>query len=105
MTGCHGQWPGVQAITHRAAETAAVIGWIGNGRTGGHVTPKLSFPAERRKARGEGNPGGKTGLNLSTWIPFPRRWTPLAGDDIALGRDVSSSPYPPACFSQSTASW
>jgi len=32
----------------------------------------MSFPAERSvAARGEGNPGGKTGSDPATWVPFP----------------------------------
>jgi hypothetical protein len=42
---------------------------------------ELSFPAGRAtRAAREGNPGGKTELDPSTWVPFPSR------SNAALGR-------------------
>ena len=43
-----------------------------------------SRPSDAAASRGEGNPGGKTGSGLTTWVPFPhlaRKRARLAGDD------------------------
>jgi vitamin B12 transporter len=55
-----------------------------------------SRPSNAIALRGEGNPGGKTALGLTIWIPFPRALRALAGDDkwgrLAIVAAIAATP-------------